>query len=1190
MVKSKSALRKNTLRTIVRSPGRYLAILGIIMLGAGFFAGLRGTRDAIILTADDYLKKAVFFDFQLVSTLGLEEDAADKLEGQAGIVAAEGSKQHDALVSFLEDDQVIRFYSLPKKVNLVTVTEGRLPERDDEILLDASANRSFALGDEVLISALNSEDTLSLFTHGSYIVTGFCTSPLYLNFERGSSALGTGSVAAFAYLLPEGFATDYLTSVYVSGGFLGSIYTDEYDAGADAMEPLLKPLAEGIADERFRAVYDENRQVLEDAEAEYADGLAEYEEKKADALRQIADGEQELAEAAVKLDDGQKEYDEGTEALAAGKEEAEAQFADAQQKLDDALQQLSDGEKAYGEGLAEYEAGEASYSAGLAQYENSVQQYSGVLNLLDQYVAFRNDAEDVRGRITELMTSYSEITLDPLMTPEERQQAIKALWEGSRENLNRSLTALIASSQVLADRLGAYFGETQAVKNFRSSIEALQLAKDTLENGELADSLRSLLASTKALYDGAAGILQQLSDQGPQIRSQLENARKQLAAARVQLNEARAQLAESRKQLDDGWDEYFAGEQTLRDEKAKVQEEFADAEARLAEAAVQLEEGRAEYEQGVLDLEAAKAEAEEEFAKAEAELADARKELDDGWARLSELEEPAAYVLGRWSNIGYACLDSDAQIVSSVAKVFPVFFFAVAALICVTTMARMVDEQRGQLGVLLALGYSRRKVMNKFLFYAGSATFLGCGIGVPLFSFVFPQIIWQAYRIIYSFTPRLLFFLDWPLYGIVTALYLAAMLLVTWSSLHGQLKAMPAAILRPKAPKLGKRVLLEKIPFIWNRLSFMWKVTMRNIFRYRSRVLMMLLGVAGCTALMITGYGIRDSIQDVVGYQYGEITLYEYDVTFQEAPDEELREAFLQTARRFSGDATFVYSQSVTARSEKKEKSAYLLSAESGQEFSRYLHLHQGQTEIPFPGRGQTAVNNGLAGALGVKEGDAIVFKLDDTEYELTVSGVFDNYIYNYLIISDETFEMLTGAAPAKKDALVLKREGAGDATARLLSVEGVTNVTAGSLLKDRIGSIMDNLIYIVLLTIICAAALAFIVIYNLININITERMREIATVKVLGFYAGESAIYILRENILLTGLGALLGVPLGILLNTYVMSAIQVDLVHFEARVKFPSFLWAIGFTLLFSVLVYLIMMHKLSKIDMASALKAAE
>ena len=341
---------------------------------------------------------------------------------------------------------------------------------------------------------------------------------------------------------------------------------------------------------------------------------------------------------------------------------------------------------------------------------------------------------------------------------------------------------------------------------------------------------------------------------------------------------------------------------------------------------------------------------------------------------------------------------------------------------------------------------------------------------------------------------------------------------------------------------------------------------------------------------MITGFGIRDSIQDIVTYQYSEITLYEYEVTFGDAPDEAAQADFVRTASRFSGDCLFVTDQNAAVREGKSEMNVNLVSVTDGSTFSRYISLHHGKEEIPYPGKGQAVINSAVAQDLGLKKGETLTLVLDEQEYSLTVSGIFDNYIYNYVLITDETYEALTGSAPEKKTAFVLHREGAADATARLLASPGVLNVTAGSLLKERIGSIMDNLIYIVLLTIVCAAALAFIVIYNLININITERLREIATVKVLGFYRGEAAVYVLRENILLTLLGSLLGIPLGILLNRFVMSSIKVDLVSFTARVKFPSFIWSIGFTVLFSLFVYLIMMRKLEKIDMAAALKAAE
>ncbi len=1186
----KRSLWKSTVREIFRSPGRYFAILGIIMLGAGFFVGLRVTRNAMVLTADDYLARTRFFDYQLISTLGFQKDAPDRLRDLTEGVQVEGAIQEDALVAFTQDDLPIRFLSLSSEINLPLLTAGRLPQQTDEILMDASAARAVALGDEIVLSSLNPQETLDLFNHESYIVVGFATSPLFLNYERGSTRIGSGTISYFAYLLPEEFNVDYYTGLYVRGGEMGSIYTEEYEAGAARLKAALDGRAEALADDRYRAILQENTDRLNEAEAEYREGRDQYLDEKASAERQLAQAEITLEVTERRLQQGRRSYEKGAKDLEDAKAAAQTEFSAAEKTLNDAVRVLAEKEQEYAQGLADYQAGEASYAASLSRLTSSADQYAGLFTLYEKYIGFRQAYAGVRDTLTRLFEEYTNTSLDTTLTAAQRAKKIADLWTREKKNLKADLTELIKASRAMADALEKRNGNTEALKQFRARIDQLEKITNSLDSEELTKAVTKLFAATQDLMSSTDSLVSGLSAQVSSYQSQMAQARAALASARNQLNAAKAELEAGRSALDAGWEEYYAGVAELSAARQEAEDKFAQAEAVLADSLTALEFGETSLAAGKESLEEARQEADDSFTEAEDKLADARQELDDGWAELGKLEAPASYLLDRGTNIGYACFDNDSQIVSSIAKVFPLFFFMVAALICVTTMTRMVEEQRGQIGVLSALGYGRLSIMNKFLFYAGSAAFLGCGIGIPFFSYLFPEIIWQAYRIMYSFSDHVIYYLDWSLYGIVTGLYVAAMLLVTYFSLRGQLNEVPATLLRPKAPKLGKRVLLEKIPLIWNHLSFMWKVTMRNIFRYKNRVLMMLLGVAGCTALMVTGFGIRDSIQDIVGFQYGEITRYEYEVSFLDPPDEEMQTAFSATARRYAGDCLFVLSQSISLRTEKQEKSVNLLTIPEKTDFSSFMSLHQSSQILSFPGREEALIDRGLSESLGLKAGDSVRFVWEDREYSVRISGVFDNYIYNYLLMSDETFEALTGSAPEKKTALVLLREGAVDATARLLSSDGVINVTAGSVLRDRIGSIMDNLIYIVLLTIICAAALAFIVIYNLININITERMREIATVKVLGFYSGESAIYVLRENILLTALGALFGIPLGILLNRYVMSAINVDLVTFEARVKFPSFIWSVGFTLLFSVFVYLLMMRKLEKINMAAALKSAE
>ena len=1187
----RTAIGKNNIREIFRSPGRYFAILGIILLGAGFFTGLRVTRDAIVKTADNYFDQAAFYDYRFVSTLGYTETEVEAIRALGIAEGVEGAKTKDLLVALTEEDAAVHFMSLPSAVNKVSLTEGRLPERSGEIVIDRYMSGGFALGDEIVLSDQNTPEDLESLAVNSFTVVGMANSPLFLNYERGSTSIGSGSISFFAYILPEDFTGDVYSSVYLRLGDLGFLYSDEYEEAADAVKDDMLKVAEEQAVRRYDRLVEENTDKLTRGEADYRQGVEDFESGRQKAEEELSEVETQLKNAWLELSEGRRQIEEGRKELEDGKAEAEKQFAEAEKKLNDALEQLRDGEAAYAQGLSAYQAGQAQYAAGLKQYNDSVSQYSDVFDLLEVYHEFQKESGDLQTLLTAIMSEMSSIGIAEGMTVDEQLAAVDKYWKENEDTVFRQMGELADSADALADSLETYTGNTKELQEFRKRIadlRALVRNKDKVDDS--AEVIRSLIASVRELYSSASKLMSSLASKAQGAQAELAKAASQLAESKKQLDAAKRQVDAARVKLDNGWKSYFDGAAELDKQRADAEKQFADAETELADAEGQLEEGLAEYEEGLAGYEEGKIEAARQLADGKAELDDARRQLDDGWKALGELKAPTAYALGRFANVGYACLNNDSMIVSNVAKVFPFFFFLVAALICITTMTRMVEEQRGQLGVLEALGYSRGTVMSKYLFYAGSASLLGCGIGIPSLSWLFPQLIWQAYRIMYNFADRLEYVMDWKLAIITTVGYVSAIMLVTGLTLAGLLKQVPAALMRPKAPKLGKRVLLERIPAVWNRLDFMWKVTLRNIFRYRSRVLMMLLGVAGCTALMITGYGIRDSISDVVTYQYSEVTLYEYEVTFSEEPDAEAQEDFIRTAARYSGDSLFVGSFNASARREKADMDLTLITSDHADIFSRYIALHDGDAEVPYPGSGEAVINNAAADDLKVKVGDPVTLVLDGREYQLTVSGIFDNYIYNYMLISDETHAALTGSLPEHKTAFVLHREGAADATARLLNFPGVLNVTAGSVMKDRIGGIMDNLIYIVLLTIVCAAALAFIVIYNLINININERLREIATVKVLGFYRGEAAVYVLRENLLLTLLGALLGIPLGILLNNFVMSSIQVDLVSFIPRVKFPSFIWSISFTLLFSFLVYLIMMRRLEKIDMASALKAAE
>lgn len=1336
-------LVKNTYREILRSPGRFLAILAIIVLGSGFFVGLRVSQKAMTATADTYFEKTKLYDFSAAATLGLTEEDVEAMREEPGVLDAEGSFETDALVNFGDNiDLVYAFYSLPERINLPDLVEGRLPENENECLADSWAKRS--IGDKIYISETNDEDTLALFKARELTVVGICTSPLYLNFERGSTSLGSGSVTSFCYVTEDVFDADYYTGVYIRCTDMPGAYSAAYDDRSEALEGAMTALAEARADARYSSIVADAESELADGQKEYDEALETYNTERADAegeladawqeledarveledaAAQIEDGKQEIADgkkelsdnwivlldakrelddakvqlddAKAQLDDGWDEYDQGVSELAEERFRGQRELDDAKAQLDDAKAQLNDAKKVIDDSQAELAGGEREYADNLALYEDGVRQYEDGLKLWeDSKKALEDGESEYESGMAEYRSGRSQYNdgLDALRAGKEKLDASKAqldagqgqfdaLTEAILEGINQllpnpyeSVDALLADVEsgntiaAFAVNTALTLAQTQFpdMENIPADSAALLETRNQLSagwalyesgladynaNSAYLDSVGAELSSARAqLRDARA----QLDDGWAELeegRVELDNSKIELEDAKAQLDEGRAALNEGWSQLRDGIREYNAGvaeyQSGLADYEAGVEEfntsvaeaeqklsdandelleaqtkyedgladyedgvrayqdglrqyydgesEIAQAELDLAEAEQKYADGLAEYEDGLAEYDDAQREADQEFADAEAELADAERELADARREIDDIEYPDTFLLGRWGNVGYACFESDASIVKSVSAVFPVFFFLVAALICLTTVSRMVEEQRSQLGVLMAMGYSKLAVMGKFLVYSGLATVLGGVIGILLGSKVIPLVIWQAYKIMYSFSDDIQFTFDMPLSAGTFFAYLAAMLAVTYISCSKALNDVPANIIRPRAPKAGKRVLLERIPIIWNRLSFLWKVTVRNIFRYKARVFMMILGIAGCTALMMTGMGINDSIQNVVDYQFTEISLYDFTVTFSDHLDEAARDAFMDEVSDLADGALFLHQSSFTASANRTEKEVYVnaVDAEHLDRVSEFVDFHHGSTPLPFPGEDEALINSGLADSLSLKPGDTIELRDDEgIVMELTVSGVYDNYIYNNIYIGTDTYAKYTGGDADINYALVLKNDAVttGDALAEILGMDDVLTATASLDLRERIGSMMESLIYIVLLTIVCAAALAFVVIYNLTNINIQERLRELATVKVLGFYDLESALYVLRENVLLTIIGAAVGVPMGLALNAYVVGQIDLDMIHFTPRVLPMSYVYSIALTILFSLLVDALMYLRLKKINPAEALKAAE
>ena len=703
-------------------------------------------------------------------------------------------------------------------------------------------------------------------------------------------------------------------------------------------------------------------------------------------------------------------------------------------------------------------------------------------------------------------------------------------------------------------------------------------------------------------------------------RTELQSGKAQLESQRQSLQSQKTELLLQKQQVLSGLNEVAAAkaqtagtayysqsvaqEQQLQASLSRIESGLAEIESGLAQIEQQSQELALQEQQlqtSQTELEAAQREYRDGLAQYEQGMqelsqstSDAQDELDDAQDEIDDLEEPDVYVLTRDENIGYASFDNDSSIVDAIANVFPIFFFLVAALVCMTTMNRMVEEQRTQIGVLKALGYSEGTIMGKYLFYSGSAAGIGCLIGFFGGSLLFPFVIWRTYAIMYTMGD-IVFVFDYSL-GLISLL--ASMLCSmgsTYFTCRYELLSVPAELMRPKAPKSGKRILLERIPILWNRFSFLVKVSIRNVLRYKKRFFMMVVGIGGCTALLVTGFGVKDSIANIAGQQFTSVQTYGMSVLLKEGyttGEWDEVEEYLQ-------DESLGYTRAGESAMDAQlpdggTKSLTVIVPEDASRFEDYWDLHTEDGEsIPFPEEGQAVVNAEFARRNGYELGDTISLSDEDgNELSLRIVGLSENYIYNYLYLSADSWESQNREAPDYR-SIYLKTDGVADEhvlLARLMNFDAVSSVTVNADTLDRFDNMMSSMNYIVLVIIVCAGALAFIVLYNLTNINITERIREIATIKVLGFYPMEVASYVFRENFFLTAIGGGVGLLLGKLLHWFVMEQINIDMVCFQAVVQPVSYLYSFALTFLFACIVNAAMFGKLDDINMAESLKSIE
>ena len=1205
----KNAMQKDFWREIKHTKSRFFSIMILVALSVAFLSGLKATAPDMKHTGDDYLDSLHLADIQVLSTLGLTDEDIAALRAQDKIEDAEGEYVIDAFASSDSLDAVVKVLSLTDRgISDVLLREGRMPERADECVVEENmlSLMSISIGDTITLTP--GDDLSDALAQDTYTVVGTVRSPVYLAVERGTSTLGSGTVKAYLYLPREAFTLDYYTAAYVrvSGAAEMTAFYDEYDDYIDDVIDSLEDFSERRASLRHDELVDEATEKLDDAQKELDDA-------KAEADKELGDAQKELNDARRKLDDGWKEYDDGKQELA----DSRVKLDDAKAELEDGEQEYADGVKKYDQAVRDYEKGQKDYANGVKDYEKGAQQLADgadeleagkekldegqkQLDALGNTVAgaLQNDPNyagvtggtiiDELGRGDENTAAATDAALDKMRAQLEggiaqAQQGLAKIDAGIEEcdKVLAALEQLPDSEEVAAQRAeiaaqrSALVQQRGEVSAQLSELQSQLAALSTVSSGSIAAN-KQQLDQGRADYESGK---QQLSAGYRDLRDgkkELDKAKKELDEAPQKLADARKELADARKELDDGWKEYYDGE-----------EKYADGEKELADAYRELTDGEKDYREGLREYEDGKAEADEKIADAEEKIADARRKVAD-------IESCEWYLFSRSYNPGYTGYGQDAERMANLASVFPVIFFLVAALVCLTTMTRMVEEQRVQIGSLKAMGYSGFAISRKYLFYGLLPSLTGGLFGLVIGYILFPKMIFTAYQIMYQM-PNI----ELRAYGGISAYSLLAAVACTtlatlWACL-ATLRETPASLMRPRTPKAGKRVFLEYIKPLWRKMSFTHKVTARNLFRYQKRFWMTVIGIGGCTALIIAGFGMRSSLLFTMSRQYDDLFHYSAQVTLSSNVLPEERQAvedFLAGDSRVVNDVPCTAS-SATVITSSYSTTAYVEVMEAG-EIGKVIDLLDCKTGEPITMEDTGVyIDQKLSELLKVSVGDT--FFLDgDARGDVTVAGIYEHYTGHFIYMTPSYYEQ-TLHADSEPNAYLMNFTSDDTDTCnaifeKLLSMNGVVTTSRMRDTQDTYMHSMERVDFVVVIIILAAAALAMVVLFNLSNINITERQRELATIKLLGFYDGEVSAYVYRENIVLTVFGILMGCFMGHWLHIYLVRSTEIDLMMFGRQTAPSAYVYAAILTMLFSVLVNVLAHFKMKKIDMVESLKSAE
>ena len=1146
---AKKVFHKNVLRLIKSTKGRFFSLSAIVSIGVAFFIGVGASAPMMAASVDYYDDSYDLKDFTIYSNYGFKEDDIEALKKVDYISTVEPGYFVDEIATSGEGTQLVRIHSYDSThtINRFKLVEGRMPQNDHEVVAERSGNikSGFEVGDTVKLS-LPDGSRSGVLPVQEVTVVGVIDSPLYLNMSKETSTLDNLPINSYLYIPSSAFdSSNYLElNILTEDGKKLSSFSDSYDTYIAEVKQKIEALASTQQTETAHKIKEDAMSEYNDGMQKYIDGTKQYQDALDSYQKEIADAQQKLSESRADVATGEVEIANAKDKLVSAQNALNTEKLNRQAEIDN-QQEIINQNRAT---LQSSQHALNNQKATLEQNEHNLT--TALAAIPDAITLYQTEIQFRQGIAQYGISPTTPVSLLTMFRADLRQLCDAMFPEGYA---GKTIGDLQSALDDHLQQIDQNFSLTASTKEDRLvELQNLQI-QYTNDLATVQNALTvTIPTSQQQITDGLAAV-----DQGQQ----------QLNQGQATLNQ---KIADGQAEIDAGWQAIYTNENKLADARVQI----ADGEAQLNSA---ITEGTKKLNDALEELNLSKA-----------KLADAKKKIDD-------LAEGKWTILDRKSHYASVTFKNTVKQMEAISRVFPAFFILVAALVCLTTMTRLVEEQRNEIGTLRALGYTKWQCTLKYLFYAISATLIGIVVGSILGLSSFPLIIYHAWRMMYILPP-IRFVVPSGLISLTAMVFIFAMSIATWFACKADTQDVPSQLMRPKAPPMGKKTFLENIPLIWNHLSFTDKVTMRNIFRYKKRFFMTIVGVAGCTALMLIGFGIRDSILNMVDINFKEIIQYDGMVSFEDDASEQVKAEALKeiksTENVIDAHIGFVYTSKTYDDKVDETASVHVFDPkEIHREFN--LRTRIGHKPISLTDDG-VIINEKLAENLGVHVGGKITIEdADGNPHQVKVSGITEMYINHFVIMSRQYYKEVFGKE-AVSNIIYLSTTG-DDAAQKLLAndistMQGVEGVSLYSGQLDNFNSMVKGLNGIIWVLIISSMLLAFVVLSNLITVNISERQREIATLKVLGFRRAEVKKYIFKENNLLAGIGGIVGIPVGIALHRYIMRIVEMDYLMFGRNIEWISFFYAFVLTILFSVIVNRMMTKRLNDIRMVESLKSVE